>query len=71
MTPAKHATLAVPVVMDTIFHASDTGVATELQFYNGVQVEWYNKTLTESSSCLKYQATDRAIFSQQGGHSRT
>ena len=51
MTPAKHATLAVPVVMNTIFHASDTGVTTELQFDNSIQVEWFNKTLTESSSC--------------------
>ena len=25
MTPAKHATFAVPAVMHTIFHASDTG----------------------------------------------
>ena len=32
MTPAKHATLAVPGVMNPIFHVSETGVATELQF---------------------------------------
>ena len=63
--------LPVPGVMDTIFHASDTGVTTELQFYNGGQVEWFNKTLTESSSCLKAQATYHAIFIQQGGHSKT
>ena len=38
MTPAKYATFAVPVVMNTICHASDTLITTELQFYNGVQV---------------------------------
>ncbi len=63
MTPAKHAMFAVPGVTDIIFHASDTGVTTELQFHNGIQVEWFNKTLTES--------TYHAIFIQQGGHSRT
>ena len=35
MTPAKHATFAVIGVMNTIFHANDTGVTTELQFDNG------------------------------------
>ena len=44
MTPAKHATFAVPGVMNTIFHASDTGVTTELQFDNAIQVEWFDKT---------------------------
>ena len=66
-TPAMQTTLAVPEVMNTIFHASDTGVTTELQFDNGIQVEW----LSESPSFLKAQATDHAIFIQQGGHSRT
>ena len=42
MTPAKHATVAVPGVMNTIFHASDTGVTTELQFENAIQVEWFD-----------------------------
>ena len=46
MTLAKHAMFAVPGVMDTICHASDTGVITEQQFHNGIQVEWFNKTLT-------------------------
>ncbi len=30
VTPAKHATFAFPGVMNTIFHASDTGVTTKL-----------------------------------------
>ena len=63
MTPANHATFAVLGVMYTVFLVSDTGVNTELQFHNGIQVEWFNKTLTES--------TYHAIFIQQGGHSRT
>ena len=53
MTPAKHATLAVPGVPDTILYASDAGITTEPQFDNGIQVEWFNKTLSESPSCLK------------------
>ena len=47
VTPAKHATFAFPGVMNTIFHASDTGVTTKLQFYKGIQVEWFDKTLSE------------------------
>ena len=54
-----------------IFHGSDTGVITELQFHNGIPVEWFNKTLPESYSCLKYQATYHAIFIQESGDSRT
>ena len=45
MTPAKHAPFAVPEVMNTIFHASDTSVTTELQFDNAIQVDWFDKTL--------------------------
>ena len=75
MTPAKHATFAVPEVMNTIFHASDTGVTTELQFDNAIQVEWFDKTLSESYLDLKAQSIDHYIdhyiFIQQGGHSRT
>ena len=72
MTPAKHATFAVPGVMNTIFHASDTGVITELQFDNAIQVEWFDKTLSESYLGLKAQSIiDHYIFIQQGGHSRT
>ena len=41
MPPAKHATFAVLGV--TIFHASDTGVTTELQFDNAIRVEWLTK----------------------------
>ena len=44
MTPAKHATFPVPGVMNTICHASDSGVTTELQYDNGIQVEWFDKT---------------------------
>ena len=54
MTPAKHATFAVPGVMNTIFHASDTGVTTELQFDNAIQVEWFDKTLKQT--CTQYPA---------------
>ena len=71
MTPANHATFAVPGVMDTTFHASDTGVTTELQFDNAIQVDWFDKTLSESYLGLKAQSTDHSIFIQQGGHSRT
>ena len=71
MTPAKHATFAVPGVMDTTFHASDTGVTTELQFDNAIQVDWFDKTLSESYLGLKAQSIDHCIFIQQGGHSRT
>ena len=71
MTPAKHATFAVPEVMDTTFHASDTGVTTELQFDNAIQVDWFDKTLSESYLGLKAQSIDHCIFIQQGGHSRT
>ena len=39
MTPAKQATFAVLGVMNTIFHASDAGVTTELQFDNAIRVE--------------------------------
>ena len=53
MTPAKHATFVVPGVMNTILHASDTGVTTELQFENAIQVEWFDKTLSESYLGLK------------------
>ena len=49
----------------------DTGVTNEPQFDNGIQVEWFNKTLSESSSCLQAQATDHSFFIQQRGHSRT
>ena len=45
MTPAKHATFAVLGVMNTIFHASDAGVTTELQFDNAIRIEWFDKTL--------------------------
>ncbi len=71
VTPAKHATFAFPGVMNTIFHASDTGVTTKLQFDNGIQVEWFDKTLSESSFGLKAQPIDHNIFIQRGGHSRT
>ena len=73
MTPAKHATFAVLGVMNTIilFHASDTGVTTELQFDNAIRVEWFDKTLSESYLGLKAQSVDHSIFIQQGGHSRT
>ena len=47
MTQTKHATFAVPGVMNTIFHFGDTGVTTEQQFFNCIQVEWFTKTLTE------------------------
>ena len=48
MTQAKHATLQVPGVMNTIFHASDTGVTTDVQFDNAIPVvEWFDKTLSE------------------------
>ena len=67
MKPAKH---AVPGVIDTIFHASDTGVTTELQFDNAIQVEWFDKTLSESYLGLKAQSIDPSIFIQQGVHSR-
>ena len=69
MTPAKHATFAVPGVVNTIFHASDTGVTTELQFDNAIQVEWFDTTLSESYFGLKAQSIDNSIFIQQGGHS--
>ena len=39
--------------MDTIFHASDTGVTTELQLDNAIQVEWFDKTLSESNFGLE------------------
>ena len=71
MTPAKHAPFAVPEVMNTIFHASDTGVTIELQFDNAIQVDWFDKTLSESYLGLKAQSIDHYIFIQQGGHSRT
>ena len=71
MTPAKHATFAIPGVMHTIFHASDTGVTTELQFDNAIQVKWFDKTLSESYLGLNAQPIDHSIFIQQGGHSRT
>ena len=45
LTPAKHATLAVPEVMNTIFPATDTGVTTEPQFDNGIRVEWFKKKI--------------------------
>ena len=48
MTPAKRAMFAVLGVMNTIFHVSDTGVTTELQFDNAIRVEWFDKTLSES-----------------------
>ena len=70
MKPAKHATFAVPGVIDTIFHASDTGVTTELQFNNAIQVEWFDKTLSESYLGLKAKSIDHSIFIQQGVHSR-
>ena len=47
MTPANCATFAVPWVMNTMLHASDAGVITELQFDNAIQVEWFDKTLSE------------------------
>ena len=47
MTTAKHATFAVIGVMNTILHASDAGVTTELQFDNAIRVEWFDKTLSE------------------------
>ena len=56
--------------LDTIFHASDTGVTTELQFDNAIQVEWFDKTLSESYLGLKAQSIDHSIFIQQGAHSR-
>ncbi len=71
MTPANCATFAVPWVMNTIFNSSDTGVTTELQFDNGIQFEWFDKTLSESSLRLKAQSIDHSIFIQQGSHSRT
>ena len=72
MTPATHATLAVCRVMNTILHASDTGITTEPQFDNGIQVEcFFNQTLSESYSCLKAQGTDLAFFIQQSGQPRT
>ena len=60
MTPAKHAPFAVPEVMNTIFHASDTGVTTELQFDNAIQVDWFDKTLSESYLGLKAQSIDHS-----------
>ena len=54
-----------------LFHASDTGVTTELQFDNPIRVEWFDKTLSESYLGLKVQSIDHSIFIQQGGHSRT
>ena len=71
MTPAKHATFAFPGVMNTIFHASGTGVTTKLQFDNGIQDEWFETTLSESSLGLKTQSIDHYIFIQRGGYSRT
>ena len=71
MTPAKHATFAVLGVMNTIFHASDAVVTTELQFDNAIRVEWFDKTLSESYLGLKAQSINHSIFIQQGGHSRT
>ena len=71
MTPAKHAMFAVLGVMNTIFHVSDIGVTTELQFRNAIRVEWFDKTLSESYLGLKAQSVDHSIFIQQGGHSRT
>ena len=71
MTPAKCATFAVPGVMNAMLHASDTGVITELQFDNAIQVEWLDKTLSETYLGLKAQSIDHFIFIQQGGHSRT
>ena len=71
MTPEKHATFAFPGVMNIIFHASDTGVTTELHVDNGIQVKWFDKTLSESSLGLKAQSIDHSICIQQGGHSRT
>ena len=67
MTPEQHATSAFPGVMNTMFHVSDTGVTTELQFDNGIQVEWFDKPLSESSLGLKAQSVDHYI----GSHSRT
>ena len=57
--------------MNGMLHASDTGVITELQFDNAIQVEWFDKTLSESYLGLKAQSIDHFIFIQQGGHSRT
>ena len=48
MTPANHATFAVLGIMNTIFHVSDAGVTTELQFDNAIRVEWFDKILSES-----------------------
>ena len=42
MTPANQATFAVLRVMNTIFHSSEIGVTTELQFENAIRVEWFN-----------------------------
>ncbi len=67
MTPAKHATFAIPGVMHTIFHASDTGVTTELQFDNAIQVQWFDKSYLG----LNAQSIDHSILIQQGGHPRT
>ena len=67
----KYATFAIPGVMNTIFHASDTCVTTELQVDNAIQVEWFDKTLSESYLGWKAQSIDHSIFIQQGGHSRT
>ena len=41
---SKACNVCIPGVMNTIFHASDTGVTTELQFDNAIQVEWFDKT---------------------------
>ena len=71
MTPANQATFAVLRVMNTIFHSSEIGVTTELQFENAIRVEWFDKTLSESYLGLKAQSIDHSIFIQQGGHSRT
>ena len=69
MTPAKHATFAFPGVMNTIFHASDTGGTTKLQFDSGIQVEWFDKTLSESYLGLKAQSIDHSsLFSEVVTH---
>ena len=68
---SKHATFAVLGVMATIFHASDAGVTTELQFDIAIRVEWFDKTLSESYLGLKAQPINHSIFIQQGGHSMT
>ena len=42
-------------------------VTTELQFDNAIQVEWFDKTLSESYFGLQAQSIDHYIFIQQGG----